>query len=103
MKKIFILPGIVILLVSLAFCGGSSEPDPATYTEICQQVVQCDAAFTGLPIDPMEVCTKTLANVEKSAPEKIQEVLECLNGQTCETQSLMQCAQGALQGQFTMP
>lgn len=100
---------VMIPLLMLAFCGGKDRTDPEKYAEICAEVVDCDPQFknppAGIPTgtDLTAVCKKQLADLNDRNSDKAEEVVQCVQAQSCDEKNFMGCMTQSLQGLIPMP
>ncbi|MEQ8353631.1 MAG: hypothetical protein RH862_19300 [Leptospiraceae bacterium] len=79
-------------------CGGDKQ-DLTQYDSICQKVLKCDKSMQEIQNNPAlpanadvgEQCKKSLAEIEKKAPNSIQGVKDCINDTACEEMKFAAC------------
>ncbi|MBU43673.1 MAG: hypothetical protein CMN76_10665 [Spirochaetaceae bacterium] len=94
-----VLAGLVILAALATAQCGDDKPDTAQYDAICQKVLKCDKSMQDLQNNPAlpanadvgEQCKKSLAEIEKKAPNSIQGVKDCINNTACEDLKFATC------------
>ncbi len=86
----FIYLIILLLLLTITLCKKEKKENDTHYQFICKKVAECDKNFKNIN-DIESHCLNFFLKLEKSKPELLKQIVECINITPCETLSFQLC------------